>query len=195
MIKIERAAIDLYGGPEKLDADIFTFTKALKDHAKTIGQPAPTAHPFVEQIVRESGGKYEVIEPVSIDPIDPVRLFEDLQDEAFFNLQKQRNRAMVSGVQLNGITFKSDAVALTSLLATKFEIDDQSDKSTWSTHWRVGPGNYVRIVASDVDFLIGAIRKKHAKAFARERELSDLIMSANTSKALTNIDLTKGWEL
>lgn len=192
MIKIERAAVDLYGGPDKLDADIFTFKKALKDHAETIGQAAPTAHPFVERIVRESGGKYKVIEPVvpTIEP-EPIKPLDELQAEAFEKLKSLRAKAANQGVRLHGVLFSSKGESLTAMIAAKMEADQSTD---WQTRWRVGPGQYVLVRAAEVEFLIAAIRSLHSKAFAREMELSDLVLSANTPEALAKIDLTKGWE-
>lgn len=192
MIKIERAAVDLYGGSSKLDADIFTFKKALKDHAKTIGQPAPTSHPFIEQIVRESGGKYEVIEPIVpvVEP-EPVKSIDELQAEAFERLKTLRARSANQGVRLHGVLFSSKVESLTALIAAKMEADQSPG---WQTRWRVGPGQYVFVRIAEVEFLIAAIRALHAKAFAREMELSDQVLSANTPEAFAKIDLTKGWE-
>jgi len=192
MIKIERAAVDLYGGSSKLDADIFTFKKALKDHAKTIGQASPTAHPFVERIVRESGGKYEVIEPVIpvVEP-EPTKSIDELQAEAFDELKALRVKASNQGVRLHNVLFSSKSESLTALIAAKMEADQSPG---WQTRWRVGPGQYVLVRIAEVEFLIAAIRALHAKTFAREMELSDQLLSANTPEAFAKIDLTKGWD-
>lgn len=192
MIKIEREALDLYGGAERFDADVFTFQQALKDHAKTVGQPAPVAHPFVERVVRESGGKYSVIEPVPvIAPVEPEKSLDELQTEALNRLSELRRAAANQGVTMNGVRFSSKGESLTALLAAKIEAELTPG---WQERWRVGPGNYVLIRAPQVEFLIEAIRALHRKAFDRERELSEQIVSAITPKALAKIDLTKGWE-
>lgn len=195
MIKIERAAIDALGGSEKFDADVFTFKKALKDHAKTEGQAAPTAHPFVEQVVREGGGKYEVIEPVPVVLDTPVKSLEELQADALSEIGFRRHETMKSGVTLNGVMFSSTLDTLTAFMAAREEGRDDADPGAWSTRWRVGPGAYVAVNLADLDFLIKAIRFKHKKAFANEQRLSDEILSANTPEALAKIDLTEGWEV
>lgn len=192
VVKIERAAIDLYGGSEQFDKDIFTFRKALEKHAKTKGQAAPTAHPYVEVVVRESGGKYEVIEPASVAPVVDNRTFEERQDAMFNDLKGLRFDASNSGVDLYGVTFKSTTETLTELLAAQIEANDASDPD-WSTYWRVGPGQYVKLNRDGVSFLIGAIRKKHKDAFENERHIAETIVSAVSIADLEKIDLTKGW--
>lgn len=194
MIKIERATLDAYG-EDKLNAEVFAFTRALADHAKTVNVAAPTAHPFVEQIVKNGGGRYEVIEPVPVIPEPaPIRSIDELQAEAFDTIRELRNDAMKTGVMLNGVKFGSTSDTLTALLGADAEAVATGDPSKWVTRWKVGPGSYVAINYANVRFLILAIRAKHSAAFKNEMELSEQVVSAHNAETLARIDLTKGWD-
>lgn len=59
-VQITRAQL-AKSGIADLDAAIAAYVKAREDHALTVDVPAPTAHPYVEQIVR-GGGTYEIVE-------------------------------------------------------------------------------------------------------------------------------------
>lgn len=66
-----------------LDAAIFDYRNALAAHAMTVDQPAPVAHPLVEQIVKAHGGAYEVIDdtPVESPAQARARLAQLIYDE------------------------------------------------------------------------------------------------------------------
>lgn len=59
-MSIKRSLIQAIG----LDvaADVKAFQAALKNHAKTVNVPAPTAHPLVESIVRQHEGQFVIDE-------------------------------------------------------------------------------------------------------------------------------------
>ena len=59
-------------GRELADLAIAEFQQARADHASTVGVPAPTAHPLIERIVREHGGRYVVRDAT---PDNPARDF------------------------------------------------------------------------------------------------------------------------
>lgn len=59
-VRISRDVLEQQWGTEdNLMTAIDEFSAALAEHAETVGAPAPTAHPIVENIVR-SGGAYEI---------------------------------------------------------------------------------------------------------------------------------------
>ena len=58
-------------GRQLADAAIASFQRALLDHAATVDLAAPTAHPLVETIVRQHGGRYTIAPtPLSTAPRD-----------------------------------------------------------------------------------------------------------------------------
>jgi hypothetical protein len=65
-----------------LDFDLATaiaaFQKARLEHRLTIGIPAPTAHPLVEQIVDQHDGKFEIIDESELPTSDPSSLTQQV---------------------------------------------------------------------------------------------------------------------
>lgn len=193
-ISIHRASLDALGGEAVLDKAIADYQEALREHAKTVDVPAPTAHEWVEQIVRQSGGKYAIIEP-PVEPSEPevIKTLEELKAEAFEELKRYRMRAINKGrVTLHGASFAAGLDALTSLIAADMEAN-ASDGTWWRARWRVGAGSYVLVDRNDVRTLIADIRKQHQEAFNNEFQLSEAILKAETPKALAKIDLASGW--
>ncbi|SEG59292.1 hypothetical protein [Bosea lathyri] len=58
-IQISKQIADALGFD--IEAAVAEFQQALRDHAESEGQPAPAAHPLVEQIVA-AGGAFEIVE-------------------------------------------------------------------------------------------------------------------------------------
>jgi hypothetical protein len=75
-------------GVEALGFDLSTaiadFRAALDRHSRTINEPAPTAHPLVEEIVRGHGGSFEVHDdrPVPTETDRRGALFLLIEEEA-----------------------------------------------------------------------------------------------------------------
>ena len=80
-------------GVPDLSAAVADFQQALKDHAKTIGVPAPVApDPLVADIVRRFDGAFTIVEDeTGLPPDDPESLTSRLakMEAAFAVLQKQ----------------------------------------------------------------------------------------------------------
>jgi hypothetical protein len=194
--QIHREELDVIGGEAALREAIATFQQELKDHTKTVGVPAPTAHYFVERIVKEGRGKFEIIEPPEPEPIpepeQSVLTFEEQRTQAYLKIQYLRQASQNGGVELRGVKVDSSMNSLTALVAAEIESRD-TDKE-WRTRWRVGPGAFVSFNRDDVIALIRLIREKHQRAFNKEFEWSDVILSADTPEKLASLDLTQGWE-
>lgn len=62
-LQIERAALDVLGGEDTLNAAIAAYQAALKQFETSVNQPSPTAHPVVVAIVTRYAGQYSVVEP------------------------------------------------------------------------------------------------------------------------------------
>jgi hypothetical protein len=67
-LEIDSDSVEKMGGRDALVAEVATFRDALKNHAKTINVPAPTASPLVEGIVKAGG--FVVIELETNLPAD-----------------------------------------------------------------------------------------------------------------------------
>lgn len=78
MIRIYQDTLDQLGFD--LDAAVKDFSKAWKNHAKSINVPAPTAHPLVEALVKKHAGQYEIVESPETDekPGDPKSMTNQL---------------------------------------------------------------------------------------------------------------------
>jgi len=192
-ISLHRASLDQIGGEAELDKAIADFQKRLADHAKTVDVPAPTAHPWVEQIVRQSAGKYDVIEPEpEIKEPEPVKSLDELKAEAFKELKFARWDAIAQGrVMLHGASFAASTDALTAFIAADMEA--AASDTFWRARWRIGAGSFVLLDRNDVRTLIADIRKLHQEAFNNEYRLSEAILAAKTAKALAAVDLSSGW--
>lgn len=57
-----------FGDRATLDAMIMQYKQALAAFALTVDVPAPTAHPFIENVVRFSGGLYNYIQIPEPEP-------------------------------------------------------------------------------------------------------------------------------
>jgi hypothetical protein len=72
---VSRETIEAFGGEATLRAAIDRYQRQLADHVGTENQPAPSAHPLVDEIVRYYDGAITIVEPVKnpdiVAPTDP----------------------------------------------------------------------------------------------------------------------------
>ena len=60
MREVRKSYADMLGGD--LAAAVKEFAAAVEAHRFTVGVPAPTAHPLVEEIVRQHGGSFTIVD-------------------------------------------------------------------------------------------------------------------------------------
>lgn len=199
--KIAEEAVDvLFGGVEGLDASIKAYTLALKAHAKTVGVPAPTTHPFVEVIVRQHAGGYVVVAPDKVevqapDPIPepdapPPPSLVDLKGDAKKSLSNLRHQKVRSGVTYKGHTFAGDPTAVNAMVATLMAA---SDEDNILIRWKARSGDYCDLEKPDLHALLKLIREKTQACFDAEFLLVKQIDGAKSKKALEAIDFNAGW--
>lgn len=199
-LKIELAALEMFGGEQVLRDRIEAFITARRDHKFTENIPAPTEHPVIEEIVQRFGGHFEiaddpipppppepVIEPIPGPPPPPEPTFEELLDQRYAQLAFVRNRARNSGVVYDGHRFSSDALTLAELLAAK----DIGGPVKWKTIDR----QFVTLGKNEISALIAAIRSHAQKCFDREAHIiGTRLQRMSNIETLKAFDATEAWD-
>lgn len=197
---VDRSTVDtLFGGEAELKKRVAAFKKALEKHAKTVGKPAPTEHPFVEIIVRGAGqGKFEVVDPppeVAPElPFAPVPEPEvpkvPILTQRLGAVAAMRWRAIQRGVHYRGHRFNGDINSLNSLLATFIAAEDQANLLV---RWKDADGGYIELERADILVIIKLIRTLTQTCFDNEFRLAKLLREAADDEAVAAIDIKKGW--
>lgn len=102
--QIDHSWLEGIGGEDALIGAIAAFSQALVDHAGTVDVPAPTAHPLVEDIVRNHGGQYEIVNvPVPGPDPDPEPEPQDPLERPLELAQIASARLAISGWDVIGL--------------------------------------------------------------------------------------------
>ena len=199
--KIAEEAVEaLFGGTEGLDASIKAYTLALKAHAKTEGIPAPTAHPFVEIIVRQHAGGYVVVAAEKVEQpapevapepdAPPPPSLTELKASAKKSLSNLRHQKIRAGVAYKGHQFAGDPTSVNAMVATLMAA---SDEANILIRWKASGGDYCDLEKADLHALLKLIREKTQACFDAEFLLAKQIDGARSKKALEAVDFNAGW--
>ena len=196
----EEAVNALFGGVDGLDASIKAYTLALKAHANTEGIPAPTAHAFVEIIVRQHAGGYVVVVPEKIEEPVPVPApvpdappppsLDELKGNAKKSLSNLRRQRVSAGVTYKGSVFNGDPTAVNAMVATLMA---SSDEDNILIRWKTSSSDYCELEKHDLHALLKLMREKTQACFDAEFLLVKQIDSAKSKRALEAIDFNAGW--
>lgn len=203
---IEAKSVDaLFGSKAGLDKAIVSFQKALEKHAKTEGKPAPSAHPFVEIIVREHHGQYEMVklaEPVMDDvaknfvriPDTPAEdtpmTLDDMKSDMIYRLNDVRYNRQMDGVTYKGNSYNGDPLTVNALMAAYLASEDTPNILV---RWKDNRGGYSELERTDMLVLIKLIRKLTQTCFDNEYRLTMLIKTAPDEQQLKRVNITTGW--
>lgn len=183
MIAFNRADIEThFGSVEALNEQIAAYTEALAKHATTVDVPAPTAHPLVERLVRQFGGKYEVADDPEV--VAKGLTFEQMRDAKLAEIAAFRWQAQNIGVPFNGNRVGSDSATLTTLVAYMLT------GKTEPLNFKIGPTTFVELTRGNVQGLIIDIQGHVQSCFDRERELIGAVMKARSKKAIAEIEVS-----
>nr|BDD44514.1 hypothetical protein 13 [Moraxellaceae bacterium] len=99
---------DFPAGEAAFQADLGAYAQALADHALTVGEPAPTAHPAVVAAF-VAGGFNWVPAPVDPAPVEPTQA--DLLKDALAQSDKDMARVgedLVFALEAAGVIARAD---------------------------------------------------------------------------------------
>jgi uridine phosphorylase len=165
--------------------------------------PAPTAHPFVEIIVRQSEGKYEIVEraerpkpepeaePVETEVAPPPRVptLADRKAEALRAIKEARTRRQRQGVVYKGHRFAADPQTQNALMSTLMATEDQKNILV---RWKDANNNYLELERMDLLTLLKMIRTMVQACYDNEYRLSRLVETAATEHQLVTVG-NDGW--
>lgn len=205
MIKISREFIEGGGGQAAFDDAIAVFDKALKDHSKTEGVPAPTTHPIIERLVRHHGGAYEIVEPpepelapevdmypdISVKPVDPEDApeltIDELRAQRLIQLNAiRRNAINTAKVEYNGAEFWADRDSQSDLWIIR---NIAANDPTYAIKFKAADSKYYILELADVDALVTRMRSQTQNFFNREERLIEAI-----KKSSKKFDVQKEWD-
>lgn len=207
-IRIERAVLDAFGGKDALDNRVEAFRKAIADHPFTVDVPAPTEHPFIEEIARFTSAEnpYTIVEPPEPEPvpepsISPVASdepsvvdlagmkFEDLRAYRIAQLKTSRQLSIALGrVDFKKAVFLTNAGTVHALTLNALTLGEND-----VIRWRVASGEFIELSKADVLQLLNLIRAKIQNAFNKEARLSDEIRALRQRSDLMTYDPEKAW--
>lgn len=182
----EQTVKALWGDENTLRKEVDDFARRLKDHAKTKNIAAPTAHPFVEVIVRKGGGAFEVVPSIEPEPLDKPRPEIDPVDLFRSQVRSERQLRLSRGVTYNGARFSADLDTIgymTALIMTT----DEGYGSTLAI--RSADGNLVEL---ERDELVGVVRSLCDLTQHCLRHEYALYDGVDAKREVT-MDATKGW--
>lgn len=200
---VERGVVDAFGGAEAFDAALAEFREALESHATTVNVPAPTAHPYVEEIVRNYRGAYEILEaepatgpaaapefepipvPEAVEPAWPLAQLREwkLAELAHFRWLKQR-----TGVTFNG-TFQvpADRETVTDLFATR-QLTPEGATVLWKAN-----GQFMQLGVDQIDALLAQLRAHMQLCYDREAKVVPQIRLIEDKAAMKAFDVAQHW--
>lgn len=202
--KIEQEAVDvMFGGPEKFQARIDAFIKALENHAKSEGEPMPTEHGVIEQIVRRYGGSYEIVptpkrefrdvaedyKPVPPPAVPPVTVESTLADR-IADLAEIRFQRQMDGIVYKGHPIPGDPQSLNALMSILIA---SAAEDNVTVRWKDGDGSYFTIDKSDVHAMIKSIRKLTQDCYDNEYRILTLLKAETTIDRINRVKLITGW--
>lgn len=164
MIQISKETVELLGFDLRQAVDDFAAARVA--HASTVGEPAPRAHPLVEQIVF-NGGEFEVVEPQL--PPQP--------EETLADYVRRRTREIrTAGTRINGAHVSTDPDSLTLINGMAALAQQNSERV-----FNFDAGEVVQLTAAQAIAFAAAVGAWVQSTFDKRAE----ILTAITSGEIT----------
>jgi hypothetical protein len=200
-ILIDKTTLEqIFGDEATLQQGIADYVKALQKHSKTKNKPAPTSHPFIEEVVRKHEGAYVVVvneqdlppdvadgfQPIQPVPLPPPTL-EQMKDEVRWRLSDRREQRVVEGVMVSGHRFSGHTHQLALIAATL------ALPGTILVQWMDADWLYVDVDRPALTAILQKVVAMIHECYRNEKRIATLIAQAPTEQKLKLITLEDGW--
>ena len=190
----------IFGTEEQLQNEIAAYAVALVKHAKTVGKPAPVAHPFVEEVVKFHNGTYliedseheappdvsEGFEPIK-PPTPPPLTLDQMKAEVRWRLADRREQRVVEGVMYSGHRFSGHTHQLALIAATL------ALPGVILAEWMDADWEYINVDRATLTIILHQLVPMIHDCYRNEKRIAALINAAPTETKLKLITLEDGW--
>jgi hypothetical protein len=116
----------------------------------------------------------------------------EMKDAKCAEIRNLRWLKEVGGIVLNGVAIRTDENSQTKIngAVTLLMLDPEM---AGIDNWEATPGNFVTLPRATMEAVGMAVGQHIQACFTRSRELSDLVVNANSRAAVEAVDITVGW--